>query len=198
MGIHRILALDELARILERQTQNILLLVARDNVMNILRIQITQLLQRNTRQIANLLKMKHSVNLERIQMSRHLHLFRHDSMLLVIRERIHRTHESRHITPRLPRKIIIHLPEIRTASTPADSLVHIACAAVIRRNRQIPVTENAIRIIHILRCSISSLERIQTLIHIRIDSQTIILRRRIHELPHTLRPGTRNCHRIQR
>ena len=132
MGIYRILNLDELPRILERQTENIGLHVTRNDVVHILRIQVTEFLNRNAGQVLNLLEMKHPADLESIQMCRHLHRVRRNAMLLVICKRIHGAHERRNISPCLTRKILIHRPEILVAATTLYRLVHIARTAVVR------------------------------------------------------------------
>ena len=68
MSIDIILHLDELAGILERKPENIFTLIARNNIVGILRIQVAQFFDGNAGEILDLLEMKHPVNMESVQM----------------------------------------------------------------------------------------------------------------------------------
>ena len=114
-----------------RNPEYIFLLIPRDDVMDILRIEIAEHFHGHSGQVAYLLEMQHPPDMERVHMCRHRHRRRSNSMFLIIPERIHRTDESGNIATSLPWKEIVHGPEVLAASASFDGLVDISSTAIV-------------------------------------------------------------------
>ena len=142
--------------------------------------------------------MEVAADLEGIRVCRHLHRLRHDAVLLVVRHRVQCADESRHVAACLLREIGIDGPEILVAPCAPDGLVDVACAAVISRDGETPVSEDIVGVEQVPGSCIGSLLDVQSLVHVRIDLQSVCPCGIVHELPHAL--GTCAGHRrgIQR
>ena len=165
MCVDRIFVLDEGIRICIRKSEDILLAVAGDDVVTILRVEVLQLFKRRSCKLCYLLEVQLLVDLECVDMYRHLNRFRLDAVFLVVCHGVKSSYESRHITSCFAWKVWPYVPERTFSAASADRLVHIACAAVVRCDRKVPVAEDLICILKVTCRSIRRLERVHTLVH---------------------------------
>ena len=156
---------DEVIRVIVRNPEDVFPVVPRYDFMLVLRIQVLEFLQRNSHQFGYLLEMKHLVYFERIHVDRHFHGCRLYAVLLVVSHGVQCSHEGRHISSGLARKIWVNIPERTFAAAASYGPVHIPGTAVVRCDGQIPVPEYVIRVLQILGSCMCGLYRIQSFVH---------------------------------
>ena len=187
---------DESIGIIVGDPKDIFLFISWYYLVLVLGIQVLQFVHRHSDEFRNLFEVQHLVDFECIYMHRHFYGLWHYAVFLVVGHGVQGPHESRHIASGLSRKIRIYVPESPFSSASADGPVYIPCPAVIGRYGQIPVSENVVRILHVLCCGMGRFHRIQPFVNERIDVKPVYLGRAVHELPHTLGSGPGNGGRV--
>ena len=156
--------------------------------MDVLRIQVTESLHRDSDYGTYLLEMEILVDLESVNLGRQADVVWLYAIFFVIVEGVHGSNEGGHIASRLARKIVVDVPEILVSAGPAYGLCDVSGPAVVRGNRQIPVSEDAIGIIEIPRGRVRRFIGVKSLVYVGIDFEAIVLGGSVHELPHSLGP----------
>ena len=115
-------------------------------------------------------------------------------VLAGIVEHIVRCDEQRHIHPRLMRQIGIDTPKVAFATGIRDGFPDSPGTAIIGCDGQIPVAEDIVQRLQERTGRFSGFIYIESLVHQRVDLQSVALGRDRHELPQSCstRSGTRH------
>ena len=173
------------------------MVVAGDDVVDILRIEVLQLGLGHAHHRLDLVEMEVAADHEGVGLHRHARLLRRDAVFAIIGHRVHRAHESGHIAARLTREVFVDAPEVAAAVRAADGLGDVAGAAVVGADGQGPVAEGAVGVAQIARGGLDGLLDVQALIHEGIDLQAVAHARLVHELPDAARAGAGCRHGVQ-
>ncbi len=131
--------------------------IARNDIFAELWIERAELIHRYSHHIGNLLEMHATVHMHAVDNERTLGKYRRDIVLLMIIHYIIGGNERRHITASLRRQEGINFPKVVFAVfEPAQSLVHIAGAAVICGDSERPVVKGLVKLLEILRGRLGS------------------------------------------
>ena len=155
MSVEAVLVFDECVRISVWDAEDILSVVARNDLVPVLRVEVLKVLKRSTSQFAYLLEVKHLVDMHCVDMSWSFNGNRADAMLLVIVHGIESAYECRNVSSGFAWKVWPDIPECSAAAAASDGLVHVSCAAVICCDGKVPVSEDIVCILEILRCCVS-------------------------------------------
>lgn len=130
VSVKAVLILKEGIGIFIWNAEDVLSVVSWNDLMSILRIKILQVLKRCSGEFAHLFEMKHLIDVECVDMLRGLDSNRTDAVLLIIIHGVEGSDEGRDISSCFSRKIWPQIPE-SPASASSDSLVDVACSAVV-------------------------------------------------------------------
>ena len=117
------------------------------------------------------------------------HRLERQSVLGRIARHDHRRQDQRHVVPRLARQETparAECPEIRMAR-PIHGALHAAPAAVVGRQRQMPVAELVVQELQVLGGGARGLLGIRALVDVPVVLQPDLERRAVHELPDATR-----------
>ena len=131
MLIKAVLELDECVCVVVWQAEDVLSLVARDDFVAVLRIEVLEFLKRCTGEFADLFQVQLLVDAECIHSNRHSHRLRLDAVLLIICHRIKGSYKRRHISTCLAWQERPDRPEVSLSTCTADRLVDITCSAIV-------------------------------------------------------------------
>ena len=98
------------------------MIASRDDVVEILRIKLSQVFHRYTDFPVYLGKMQILFDFESICLHRHSYILRYNSVFFAVCHSIHRSHECRHITSGLTWKISVYGPVVLASPGPSDGL----------------------------------------------------------------------------
>ena len=154
----------ECVRIIVRKAQDIFGFVPRDDIVDVLRIEVFEFLQSSPGKRTYLFEVQHLMHVYSVHVRRQGDRLRLEVVLLIVFQGVQCGYEGRHIAPCFARKIIVYLPEILRIAAAADGLVDISHPAVVRCYRKGPVSEDFIRVAQILGGSVRGLHRVKPFI----------------------------------
>ena len=131
VGVYLGLVVYEGVGVLIGELEDVFLLGARDDVVEVLRIVGTELVHACSCIVGYLLEVEHLVDLQCIGVRRHGDVVRSEVVLLVVLHCIKRSEERGDVAAGLAGQVRVDLPEVLGASGPADGLVDVAGSAVV-------------------------------------------------------------------
>ena len=133
----------------------------------------------------------------RVGLSRRDRLHRRNFVIAIIVHHVVRRDESRHVTPGFARQVRINRPIIARTARPLDGFEHIVASAIVRRDGQGPVSERFVEVFEISCGRLRRFDGVATLVQEAIHRQSVVLRRRHHELPESRGTHTTGGHRVE-
>ena len=119
-------------------------------------------------------------------------------MVAIIIHHVVRRDESRHVTTGFSGQIGINRPIVARSAGTFDGFEHIVATAVVSRDGQCPISERIVEIFEVFRRRARRFDRIATLVDQAVHRQTVVFRRRHHELPQSRRSHVARRHRVER
>ena len=191
--VDRVLVVDEGIDVVLRQAQDRHLGIAVDDVAAILRVERAQLLDVDARHGSNLPEMYVAVDHQRIGLCGQRGAHRTDIVVAIIGHDVVGSDESRHISLRLARQILIDGPIVFLSPSTVDGLVDVLRSAVVGSNDEAPVVIDAEEVAQIACRSVRRLDGVAPLVDQRGHFQPVLLACSEHKLPQSGSAHTRCC-----
>ena len=183
MGVNPVLAVDESADVVYRQTECLRLAVSRNDILLVLGIQAFNLIHSDAANIRDLFEMQVAVHLYGIRGVRNIGFHRADVVLAVVRHYVVGGYKSGYVSACFFGQIVVYFPIIRFAACAPDGFVDGAGTAVVGGDYQVPVLVDGIHIFQVACGGPGSLNRVAAFVHKAVAFQTVYLAGVQHELP---------------